>query len=160
LVPMDFTTRQLIWLETCRRRLEHAEDRAAIKAELTRTGRRPRNVGLAWSDLETWTQTNPAGLSAEEADRRAAELEPEVRRLVERWPSLAIANHRERRVVLGHISFLESRRAFMDIEEHVRALTDWVGLKDLFQNGSEDGLLSRAGALLLSYLEIHPGLQL
>lgn len=155
-----YTTRQLIWLEACRRRLRQLGALEDVRSAAARSGRRPRTVGLDWADLDGWLEASPAGLSPEEASGRAGELRPEVERLVERWPALATADGDARRVALGGLSFLEARRAFMDIEEHERALTDWVGLSELFEELSGNALYPRARGLLLSYLEIHPGLQL
>jgi hypothetical protein len=158
-VRSELSTRQLIWLETARRRVEAGTDPGRVGADLARTGARPRSVGLRWSDLERWQQDHPSGLLIEEAVHRAAELRPVVEGLVERWPSLAVEEGAERVEAIRSLDFAASRRAFIDIEEHEAALTDWVGITELFDELSRDPLYPRVRGLLLAYVDLHPGLQ-
>jgi hypothetical protein len=155
----ELSTRQLIWLETARRRGEAGSDPAQVAADLARGGARPRTVGLRWEDLELWREEHPLGLLADEAGWRAAELRPVVERLVERWPNLASPEAASRAEALRSLDFAASRRAFTDLEEYEAALTDWVGIAELFEELSRDPLFPRARGLLAAYLELHPALQ-
>lgn len=160
MAPDELSTRQLIWLETARRRVQTGADQADAIGGLAREGARPRTVGLRWGDLERWREEHPLGLLPDEAARRAAELRPVVEALVDRWPSLAAADAAQRRDTLRSLAFAASRRAFIDIEEHEAALTDWVGITELFEELSADPLYLRVRGLLFAYLELHPALQM
>ncbi|MBI4260029.1 MAG: hypothetical protein HY658_05640 [Actinobacteria bacterium] len=154
-----YTTRQLIWLESSRRRLPEVGGMAGLVASAPRRAARPRSVGLSWDDLEGWLRERPDGLPPEDARELAEALRPDVEELFARWPRLAEADDDARRAAVAALSFGDSRAAFTEIEERVTALSDWAGLTDLFEEVAADPLTSRARALLATYLEIHPGLQ-
>jgi hypothetical protein len=155
-----FTTRQLIWLEAARRELDRVGSVDALSAAASRAGSRPRTVGLSWEDFRTWLEEAPAGLPSDVAAARAAGLREVVAALVRAWGGIAEPDDAARRAALARLSFLDRRRAFLDIQEGEEELSDWVGVCELFPELASDELYPRARALLAAYLELHPALQL